>query len=317
MNGNGDSVHAKKARKGDKSKRKKEKHVLDFSHDLSAYLDQSKPYLHQLFPSVRQPTMPEVQEKAKLYGLDVNFGKFSSEEDEIIKKNFCDFCEIASIEDNSYNRLILLGFVKCVNMDERHIKKLAKEYGFKYVLGNNLPNRLIGSIYQRARKVCAPLRSVKDIDSAEYRDLIKCTLSVDKPRVVQFAVEQGISPKVIGALRRRPPCEKTVDCKWSEKETAKLIKRLCRKKKVSDASNIYPHSVKWESIARKVPNHSANECLTRFLVLLRHKDAFYRRFFKGDTLPNSEKPVENDQNNQKKPKRKPRRKKKFINKDIN
>lgn len=239
------------------------------------------PPLHSQFPRCSQPPRREVEEFAQSEGIKVKFGPFDEEEDETIRNNFKEFCDSVAIEDDEKVRLALLGFMK----DEKACfaglskEQMNKVFDFKFCLAKSLDDRLIGSVYQRARKILAPFGKIDVLSESEKDEFVKTFHERSKPyKYVESALEKKVDPKSLRRLVVRKVDSKNNAYsvgKWSPREE-KILLYVLRESfpSINDVYKIKSSEVSWVNVSRKIETRCPDQCRNHFIFLKKTQRPF-------------------------------------------
>ncbi|GFX49260.1 transcription termination factor 1 [Trichonephila clavipes] len=219
---------------------------LNFEH---APVNFSVPLLHE---HEKLSVTAEMKKSLREKGVVIKYGRFSKEENTILKKNYQQFVEEFGIEDPC-----LLFGIGSTTRNSKVFRFLRAKH-FYIRLGKGLGNRPLISIYKRARTLFNPLRSSKMFEKEEIAKL-KHSYNFLGNKWTKIGNILGRSDMNCQMCYRWHAKEVNKG-KWSSEEENNLINAIKTVAETDDISSNNIESISWGAVERLVPTRNAFQC---------------------------------------------------------
>lgn len=222
--------------------------------------------LHAIIPC--QAGSQELYNKARDAGIPIKHGRYTEEEDKIIRSNFNKFMAKFGWDQRADKKLYiicLLGYrfkdpeIKRI---KEEVKKSVNEENFILRLGQGLPDRTLQSIYHRARKLLRSMREAKDLSSKEKKKILKLS-SLIGHKWTEIGEIISCDPRVVNDMVRHKVTHKGLRKKYgpfTTEETQTLIDAILYELSLVDITTAVKISIPWERVATHVDGRVAVQC---------------------------------------------------------
>ncbi|GIY57509.1 transcription termination factor 1 [Caerostris extrusa] len=185
-------------------------------------------------------------------GVIINTGKWSKEEDAILKRNYQQFVTDFGVDDPC----LLLG----INQQHRkkEVQKFIKAKHLYVCLGKDLNNRPLRSIYMRARILLDPLRKKDKFNSEETIDLKHANELYGNKWTKIGELLSRTSRNCHSAIRWHKDAVNKGE--WTAEEVNQLINAIKLVAKTEDISSSKIENISWDDVAKFVPTRNAFQC---------------------------------------------------------
>ncbi|CAG2167155.1 unnamed protein product [Oppiella nova] len=218
--------------------------------------------LHLNYP-LRRNLRPEQRAEALSDGLVIKKGKFSREEDAILKKNWHQFCDDFPVDTPH----LYLGFFTYTRETDQHELRAAREVvkasELNLRLARGLADRTIAQVYQRARKKFSGLNRTANLTPEEKQQVYDYHLKGVKK--AQIASSLFCTMRTVGHLIRQHFSNTNRVLKkdyWTQEESDRLVSAIridMKRNKTNDYSEI-----DWKEVSKQMGDRSEWQCQRHF-----------------------------------------------------
>ncbi|XP_071042853.1 cyclin-D-binding Myb-like transcription factor 1 [Parasteatoda tepidariorum] len=210
-------------------------------------------------------------ESLKSKGVVIRSGRWSKEEENLLRRNFKDFQSRFGV----YDALLLLGIggrLPPYKYKFENFKKFLRVKHFYVRLGKDINERTLHSIYEKARDVFNPFKKSKDCTSSDVASIIllqkrygcKWTLIGQKLKINSVDCYKIY-------MQNKMPCLKG---KWSKTEVIQLISAIKSVENGSDLSTVNLKRISWDKVSELVPTRNSDQCR---LEWMNNQSKIYKR----------------------------------------
>ncbi len=223
--------------------------------------------LHQLFPKLKSLTKDDKAIAAE-EGLKIKSGKYTKEEDDILTRNWEQFCN-DYIVDMPHLALGFFRYCKTVSIEEKiNAQNLVNQSQMILRLAKGLPERTLFSVYGRARKLFSGLTKTDTLTVEERQQILD--LYQDFGNQYSLIAEKLlVDIKTVREIIRntlKPNLKRIRKGLWDEKEENDLLKAIKDIFKDQDLKNSY-QNIPWSLVATKM-NRNEVQCRQHFYSTL-------------------------------------------------
>ncbi|XP_071040603.1 myb-like protein L [Parasteatoda tepidariorum] len=205
---------------------------------------------------------PDIEESLKSEGVVIRSGRWSKEEEDLLRRNFKDFQSRFGV----YDAQLLLGIggrVPSYKYEFQNFKKFLRVKHFYVRLGKDINERTLHSIYKKARDMFNQFKKMKDCTSSDVAAVILLQKKYGSNWSLigqKLKIDGRVCYKIY--MRNKKPYLKG---KWSKSEVMKLISAIKSVENVSDLSTVNLKRISWDKVSELVPTRNANQCCSEWI----------------------------------------------------
>nr|XP_042908558.1 uncharacterized protein LOC122271435 [Parasteatoda tepidariorum] len=223
---------------------------------------------------------PDIEESLKSEGVVIRSGRWSKEEEDLLRRNFKDFQSRFGV----YDAQLLLGIggrVPSYKYEFQNFKKFLRVKHFYVRLGKDINERTLHSIYKKARDMFNQFKKMKDCTSSDVAAVILLQKKYGSNWSLigqKLKIDGRVCYKIY--MRNKKPYLKG---KWSKSEVMKLISAIKSVENVSDLSTVNLKRISWDKVSELVPTRNANQCCSEWIYnqSKNYKRIFYQKWNKS------------------------------------
>ncbi|XP_063983043.1 transcription termination factor 1-like [Diachasmimorpha longicaudata] len=254
--------------------------VIRKLRNIVVKLEHSVPPQHQIEPgTIRRGITPEERLQFKKYSV-LKGGRFSTEENEILKKNWKRFCEVHGLDIPQTH------FFKCRYQGKMYIEDPNERRKFVMFLAQGLPSRTLRAVYVRFRIMFGFRKQVKCKRYTEEEDekimkYMTCQLPVRKSEVLTKLLGRpygSIYQRYLQLMRKRKKNSPRTSVSWTLELMEKFLKNLLDvtiSEDVRDLKDAMIPNVVWRKL-QDIMNIEFT-VLKKFWALQLHAQLFFPR----------------------------------------